>query len=149
MSDPTFAGGTAATLPPRPVNPPLRILLLDDDDDIRGIYTEVLALNGYEVDAAADGEAGWAALQARHYDLLITDNDMPRLTGLELVKKVCASGMKVAVIFASGSLSFQDLREQTFVRQATELPKPFSPDELVRTVRRVLCGGAATGLSAA
>jgi DNA-binding response OmpR family regulator len=131
------------------VNPAPRILLLDDDDDIRRICVEVLAQSGFEVDAAADGEAGWAALQERHYDLLITDNDMPKLTGLELVKKVCASGMKVAVIFASGSLSFQALREQPSLRQATELPKPFSPDELVGTVRRVLRGEAAMNLSAA
>ena len=147
MSDPIFAGGGAASLQLRAVNPPPRILVLNDNAEVRGICVEVLAQRGYEVDAAADGEAGWAALQARHYDLLITDHEMPKLTGLELVKKMCSSGMSLAIIFASGSLSPVVLRKQSAMKFAAALPKPYSPDELVRTVRRVLCGDGVAGRS--
>jgi DNA-binding response OmpR family regulator len=129
-----------APLPVGPVNHPARILVLDDDDDIREIYVVVLIQSGYEVDAAANGQAGWEALHARPYDLLITDNEMPGLNGLELVNKICTSGMTLPIIFASGSLSPWEVQMHASVHIAAALPKPFTPDELVKTVQRVLCG---------
>ena len=71
-------------------NPPLRILVVDDDEAFRRLNTEVLNCSGYQVDAAEDGAVGWEAIQANRYDLLITDNSMPKLTGVELVKKLRA-----------------------------------------------------------
>jgi DNA-binding response OmpR family regulator len=136
----------AATPSSSPTNPSPRILVLDDDPDIREICVEALVHNGYQVDAAPDGEAGWEALQARQYDLLITDNEMPRLNGLDLVKKVFASGMALEVIFASGSLSPRELQLSLPRPIAAALPKPFSPSELVKAVQRVLCGNDVSGL---
>jgi len=49
-----------------------RILVVDDDDDIRLLSANVLLGSGYEVDAAKDGAAGWDALHANHYDLLLS-----------------------------------------------------------------------------
>ena len=65
-----------------------RILVVDDDSDIRFLNAEVLKQSGYEADTAEDGEAAWKTLHAvsydaSSYDLLITDHDMPRLTGLD------------------------------------------------------------------
>jgi DNA-binding NtrC family response regulator len=134
----TFDFMEPAAVPLRPVNRPARILVLDDDRDLRELYQAVLGQNGYQVEAAADGQTGWAMLQARRFDLLITDHEMPELTGLDLVKKVWDYGMTLAVIFASGSLSHWELRQRSSVQIAAELPKPFSPVELVRTVQRVL-----------
>lgn len=124
---------TQASEPPWP-----RILVLDDDDDIREIYVEALIQSGYQVDSAADGQAGWAALQARKYDLLITDHEMPGLTGLELVKKVHNSGMPLAIIMASGEMSPEELRLHPTFHVSAALAKPFSPTELIATVRQVL-----------
>jgi two-component system OmpR family response regulator len=132
--------------PPRSANPTHRILVLDDDDDIREIYVETLVHGGYQVDAAADGQAGWEALQVRKYDLLITDHEMPRVSGLELVKKVCSSGMTMPVIMASGLLSAEELERHTSIQIAAALPKPFSPGELLQTVQQVLRGNLAVGL---
>lgn len=121
-----------------PAQPPSRILVLDDDKDIREIYVEILRHDGYQVDTAEDGQAGWEALQTRPYDLLITDHDMPRLTGLELVEKVSSSGSSMPVIIASGSLSPSELTRQASSRAAAWLPKPFSPGELLKAVGRAL-----------
>lgn len=142
----TFNSTAPAAPPQRPAKPAHRILLLDDDDDIREICVETLVHKGYHVDAAADGEAGWKALQARKYDLLITDHEMPKLSGLELVKKVCSSRMPLAVIIASGSLSPGELKRHPAIQIAAALPKPFSPDELLKTVQHVLCGNDVVGL---
>ena len=54
----------------RPKNPSPCILVLDDDPDIREIYVEALEQGGYQVDAAADGQAGWEALQASGFPLV-------------------------------------------------------------------------------
>jgi two-component system OmpR family response regulator len=143
----TLDGACPAGVPLRPLNPAPRILVLDDDEDIREICVEALAHSGYQVDAAADGEAGWEALQARQYDLLITDNEMPKLSGLDVVKKIFASGMRLEVIFASGSLSPRELQLTSPLPIAAALPKPFSPNELVKAVRRVLCGNEMGGLA--
>ena len=73
---------------PNLANPSQRILLVEDDAAICQLNAQVLARSGYRVDAAADGSAGWDALHANNFDLLITDHDMPVLSGLDLVRKV-------------------------------------------------------------
>lgn len=142
------AAPTAPTAPPRrPATRSYRILVLDDDEDIREIYVEALIQSGYQVDSAADGQAGWEALQIRKYDLLITDHEMPRLTGLELVKKVRTSGMPLAIIMASGQMSSEELKHHPSLEVAAALPKPFSPAELVKVVQHVMCANDVVGLS--
>src|SRR5258706_16426352 len=70
--------------------PRLRILVVEDDPLLRLLNTETLMDAGYQVDAAEDGAAAWAALQRFDYDLLITDHDMPNVTGVGLLKKIHA-----------------------------------------------------------
>ena len=77
---------------------PKRILVLDDDVNILSIYALTLVRAGYTVDTAADGEQGWNALCTNDYDLLLTDNNMPRLTGVELVVRLRRAGITVPVI---------------------------------------------------
>src|SRR5580658_2130632 len=67
---------------------PHRILVVDDDGDTRQLSIDILVGCGYEVEAAKDGAAGWDALQAKSYDLVITDNLMPKMTGIEMLEKV-------------------------------------------------------------
>ena len=119
--------------------PPRRILLVEDDTGTRRLYSEALTGSGYQVDTAEDGEAGWQALQAGSratgsYDLLITDNNMPKLSGVELIQKLRAGRMALPVILASGSAPLNT----GWLQLAAVLPKPFSLDELVRTVKAVL-----------
>ena len=68
--------------------PTHRILLVDDDRDVRTLNAEVLIRAGYHVDTAENGISGWNALQTNRYDALITDNTMPGVTGLDLIKKL-------------------------------------------------------------
>ena len=116
-----------------------RILMVDDDFTIREVFSEALIRSGYKVDTAEDGEAGWQALLTHcddfdRYDALITDNDMPKLSGVELVRRLRAEGMIVPVILASGSVLIDIDRLQVEV----VLRKPFSTGELVQKVKEVL-----------
>jgi DNA-binding response OmpR family regulator len=121
-----------------------RILVVEDEPDIRRINAVILHRAGYHVDTAVDGLAGWKALQAvRHapenYDLLITDHDMPGLTGLALVKKLRDAHMALPIIMATGELPMEDLMNRyTWLQPAVTLMKPYSTKALLRTVKAVL-----------
>jgi DNA-binding response OmpR family regulator len=129
----------AATAPtPGATHRPQRILVVDDDTGIRQLGTEVLIRHGYQVDAAEDNIAGWKALQAHTYDLLITDLDMPGLSGLKLVKKLRATRMALPVILASGIMTPQELNRSPWLQLSGALPKPVSPDQLLQTIQAVL-----------
>ena len=65
-----------------------RVLGVDDSLTVREVERQLLARLGYDVDVAVDGADGWNALRAGRYDLLVTDVDMPRMNGLELVATV-------------------------------------------------------------
>jgi DNA-binding response OmpR family regulator len=126
-------------------SPPRRILVVDDEPDIRRLHAEVLKNSGYHVDTAEDGIAGWEALHAvRHapesYALLITDHDMPGLSGLELVKKVRAARMALPVVLATGKLPKEDLfTRYPWIQPAAALVKPYSTEQFLGTVEAALC----------
>jgi two-component system alkaline phosphatase synthesis response regulator PhoP len=126
-------------------NPPNRILFVDDNLTVRESTAKVLTDSGYHVDAAEDGEAAWKALHATNYDLLITDQTMPKLSGVELVKKVRAAQMKLPVVLVSATLPTEELHQHPWLQLAAALLKPFTVDELLETVRAAL---SATAMSA-
>ena len=115
-----------------------RILVVEDDVDIRQTNTELLMRFGYQVDSAEDGAAGWAALRVSHYDLVITDNNMPKVSGLEMVDKLRAAHMPLPVILASGGTSDEELNDHPSLHLSANLQKPFTGTELLETVREVL-----------
>jgi DNA-binding response OmpR family regulator len=124
--------------------PAYRILVVEDDPDIRRVNAVALQRAGYHVDTAEDGLAGWRVLQAachtsENYDVLITDHDMPGLTGLALVQKSRAAHMKLPVILASGRLQMEELSNRyTWLQPAVTLIKPYSIAELLKTVKTIL-----------
>jgi CheY-like chemotaxis protein len=63
-----------------------RILVADEDSGLRQLYAEAMAGLGYYIDAAQDGAAAWEAPRDNRYHILITEHEMPNLTGVELVK---------------------------------------------------------------
>lgn len=119
------------------LNPRHRILVVDDDEDFRSLNTEVLANYGYQVDTAANGALAWDSLQINRYDLLLTDYGLPKVNGLNLIKKLRAASMAIPVIMVSGSVPGEELRHLNLHIDAT-LPKPYTLDELLASVRRVL-----------
>jgi two-component system sensor histidine kinase and response regulator WspE len=65
-----------------------RVLVVDDSLTVRELERKLLTASGYEVDVAVDGMDGWNAVRGRDYDLLISDVDMPRMDGIELISLV-------------------------------------------------------------
>lgn len=112
--------------------------MAEDDPLIRRINSEVLIYSGYQVDAAEDGAAAWEALQRNSYDLLITDNDMPKVTGVELLKQVHATRLALPVVMATGTLPTWEFALSPWLYPAAILLKPYTFDELLGTVKEVL-----------
>lgn len=115
-----------------------RILYVDDEPSIRKYGELVLKRSGFEVDTAADGEEAWEALKTREYDLLITDNHMPKLTGLELIQKVGAAGLRLPIILASSLVSTFAKSDPPLFACGSLLAKPFTPSQLVSVVQNLL-----------
>jgi len=115
-----------------------RILVVDDDSDIRLLYTNALARPSCHVDTAADGAAGWEAIQANPYNLLIAEYSLPGLTGIGLVRKLRAARMALPVVMTAVRLPTQDLAGDPSLHLAAVLPKPFYISQLLETVRAVL-----------
>lgn len=117
---------------------PYRVLVVDDDISIRRLNAEVLTQSGYEVDAAEDGVAAWETLQVNGYDLMITDQRMPKLGGIDLLKKLRAARMALPVIMATGTIPEAMFACQPWLRPAAVLLKPYTIPELLGAVRQVL-----------
>ena len=140
MKDPTIPrpGKAAGSQAGDRAVPSNRILVVDDDSDLRRLYGFVLCRSGHHVDVAEDGAAGWDALQANRYDLLITEHEMPKLTGVELIKKLRAARMALPVVMAARRLPIEELAQDPSLRLAATLAKPFLAGALLVAVENVL-----------
>lgn len=127
----------AAVLDP-PSCPLLRILVVDDDRHMRQLNSEVLLQSGFLVDTAENGAVAWDTLSARPFDLLVTDHNMPKLTGVELLRKLHAARIVLPVILATGNLPKAELALFPWIKPAATLLKPYTIAQLVGTVKQVL-----------
>lgn len=131
-----LAGGDQRPCKP---NPPRRILVADDEPLIRQLYTEVLVDAGHQVDAAENGLVAWDALQVSAYDLLITDNEMPKATGVDLLKKIHVARMTLPVMMATATFPEEVFIRYPEIQPAVTLLKPHTVTEFLEAVEEVLC----------
>jgi DNA-binding response OmpR family regulator len=120
---------------------PKQILIVDDELAVREMVAEFVAQAGFRADTARDGEEGWSALCLTSYDLVITDHEMPRLTGLNLIKRIRAASVEPPCILISGNLPLPEPTLNEIVHPGVVLPKPFSRVALIKSVYGLLAGG--------
>lgn len=119
-----------------------KILVIDDDDLVRGMMCNVLKKNGYTVLEAENGNVGMEHVRnAGSIALVITDILMPDKEGLETITEICAFDPDIKIIAMSGGGKTQDM---TFLNLAKKigaskaLEKPFRPGDLLEAVQDVL-----------
>ena len=114
-----------------------RVLVVDDDEDIRKLLLAALTDAGYEVATAADGEEAIEAVRRRRPNVILLDLMMPRVSGWGFTERYAREPGPHAPIIVITAASGQVLRlpEQGVARV---LPKPFSVDALLRHVERAL-----------
>jgi DNA-binding response OmpR family regulator len=115
-----------------------RILYVDADVYVRRLSAVALARSGYDLDTVADDEEAWSALHDVSYQLLITEHDLPRIDGLKLVLRARRMGMLIPAVIASDAASLLHPEVVTCLGLAAYLGKPFSLDQLLDVVDRVL-----------
>ena len=114
-----------------------RVLVVDDEPMVRDVLSRYLERNGFEVDAAADGEGALAAFDARRPDLVLLDLMLPRVDGFEVFRRIRArADSPVIMITARGETT--DRIVGLDVGADDYISKPFSPGEVVARVRSVL-----------
>ncbi|WP_447971257.1 response regulator [Nitrospira sp. M1] len=118
------------------------IVIVDDDDDIRELVEITLEDSQYRLYTAEDGEAGIQAILHHRPDLVILDWVMPKLDGLEVVRRLrenpITAGIAVVMLTSQDNRDYQD--EMHTLGIFSYLQKPFSPLELIQTVQKALAG---------
>lgn len=119
---------------------PARILLVDDDPMVTQLITDMLSLDGYDVDTAPNGVAALKKIQGRRYDLILTDLHMPELDGAGLYRELTRGQAHPPrkIIFLTGTAGESEAHRLV---QETGLPvlrKPFNVAELLELVRNIL-----------
>jgi DNA-binding response OmpR family regulator len=115
----------------------VKILIVDDDDELRELIGFALRQAGYLVVQAADGVEGLHLYEQEQPDLLILDVNMPRLNGLEMCRRVRAES-STPIMMLSVRSSEEDQVEGLDIGADDYLTKPFSPRTLLARVRALL-----------
>ncbi|HEX9049027.1 MAG TPA: response regulator [Anaeromyxobacter sp.] len=118
---------------------PLRVLLVEDDDDNRELMAEVLAGAGFEVVTAASGPEGLRSLSERSVDVIVTDVGMPGMGGLELAAAAKRVAPSVPIVVVTGWAEREDIASTREV--AAVLVKPVDPETLAQAVSDVARAG--------
>jgi DNA-binding response OmpR family regulator len=117
-----------------------RILVVDDNADLRSTIQALLQADGFEVAVAGNGEAALALHRSSPADVVITDLFMPDKDGIETILELKKLSPKVKIVAMSGWTSTQGsdyLRVAREIGAAVTLQKPFDPQELSRVVRQL------------
>jgi two-component system cell cycle response regulator DivK len=117
-----------------------RILVVEDQEDLRGVLRDLLAGSGYSVIEAADGEAGVAKAKSDHPDLILMDIQMPVIDGYEATRRIKADpALKPTPVVAVSSFAMKGDEEKARAAGCDHyVTKPFSPMQLLRLVRGFL-----------
>jgi len=116
----------------------MKILVVDDDADLRGLIAFALRQGGYLVLEAPDGPTGLAAFAEEKPDLVLLDVNMPRLNGFQVLERIRASGSAKPVMMLTVRSAEEDQVRGLDLGADDYLPKPFSPKTLLARVRALL-----------
>ncbi len=115
-----------------------KILVVEDDTELRNLFKKVLEKNCYEVFTATDGKDAFTVLDTQYVDLIISDVMMPRLNGYDFVKELRESGAETPVLMITAKDTFDDMREGFFSGADDYLKKPVDVNEMLLRVSALL-----------
>ena len=115
-----------------------RILIVEDDTELRQLFQHVLVKNGYDVSCVSDGKKALDALDADYYDLIISDIMMPVMDGYELVRSMRQSGVNTPVMMITAKDAFDDMRKGFLSGTDDYMVKPINVNEMVLRVGALL-----------
>lgn len=117
-----------------------KIVIAEDEPDIRELIAFTLRFAGHEVVAGANGEEGYELVKREKPDLAMFDVRMPKMTGYEACKKIKAEAeiASTPVVFLSAKGQESEIQQGMDVGAEEYLLKPFAPDQLAARVKEIL-----------
>ena len=152
MTKPGGGGGSHSTMGPgakpeaeRGKAMTCKILVVDDEPEFCRLLASVLTEMGHEVSTASGGRQGLAKIRKNPLDLVFLDIKMPRMDGLECLRRIRKSKRKPVIVVMTGFGDIQSAREALRLGAEEYISKPFDLDDLKQLVNelvRELAGGA-------
>jgi len=119
-----------------------KILVLEDEPGLRELFRDVLIMEGYDVRSASDGKKGYDVYCEFEPDLIFADVVMPKMNGLEVLKKIRKINPGIKVIYISGFFGIEGIKRELDLEVSKygyrTLPKPFKISELLDLVKDYL-----------
>jgi two-component system cell cycle response regulator CpdR len=115
-----------------------RILLAEDDDDMRRFLVRALERAGHDVTPFAEGASAFEEVKRSAYDLLLTDIVMPEMDGIELARRAAELDPKLRIMFITGFAAVALHPDSKAPKDAKILSKPFHLKDLVAEVERMI-----------
>ena len=116
----------------------LKILIAEDDRELRQLFGHVLTKNGYAVREVSDGQEALETLRTDYFDLIISDIMMPRVDGYELVRRLREEGSQTPVLMITAKDAFDDMRQGFQSGTDDYMVKPVNVNEMVLRVSALL-----------
>ncbi|MBQ2755298.1 MAG: response regulator, partial [Oscillospiraceae bacterium] len=116
----------------------LKILIAEDDRELRQLFSHVLSRNGYTVVGVSNGQEALEALDAEFYDMIISDIMMPVMDGYELVRQLREAGSNTPVLMITAKDAFDDMRIGFQSGVDDYMVKPINVNEMVLRVQALL-----------
>lgn len=116
-----------------------RVLLVDDDPDVRELLTDQLEVEGWSVEQARDGREGLDVARAGAFDVIVLDHRMPRMTGEEMARALRAAGIRTPIVLVTADRHAAAIARRVGLRYW--LTKPFDMDRLLELVRHARARG--------
>ncbi|MBW6509357.1 MAG: sigma-54 dependent transcriptional regulator [Desulfuromonadales bacterium] len=116
----------------------VRILIVDDEQSLREMLGVLLQREGYQVDAAQNGEAALEKIAGNSYDLIVSDIRMPRLSGIDLLRRLREQDDETTTIMITAFSSTEEAVEAMKLGAYDYITKPFKNDEIRLVVKKAL-----------
>ena len=116
----------------------LKVLIAEDDRELRQLFSHVLTKNGYSVKGVTNGKEALDAIDVEYFDIIISDIMMPIIDGYELVKSLRDSGNTTPVLMITAKDSFDDMRRGFVLGTDDYMIKPINVNEMVLRVQALL-----------
>jgi len=115
-----------------------RLLIADDSETVLLMLQRRLEMEGYEVVTAKDGQQALDQAEKENPDVILLDAMMPRMSGVEALQKLRASGSKIPVLVISAHLDAQEPERMIEAGANGCVPKPFEWDELIARIEELV-----------
>ena len=116
----------------------MKILVVDDDAIVIKSCKRILEAEGFEVSSAPAADNALEAMKTSDFDLMLIDVKMPKRDGMYLMREIKKNWPEIPTIIMSGYPTPETIAEVLRLGATLFIPKPFRPDELVKSIRQAL-----------